>query len=185
MKLKTKKTDRFVTITGSPHLEALASEVFKNLKEIKRRRDKLALDKADLCAEVAPHFYEELSADKDLRTVKVMGEDGSVLVTQKMQTTDDLDPIKIAKIAGDKFPRWFEHVSVIGVNSALIPKAKRVKILTEIVALMKKHGCHEAVSLERKFQPTETFWEERHTLSVSTNLKLDTVVPPIRSLKTV
>jgi hypothetical protein len=154
-----------------------------------------AKDELESCSKllggmVTPAYFAHASGKPEPESsMKVVGNEGSVLVTFKKQTKKMSDGNAIAPLkpmfAGREKDLFFFSFD-LKIDSDEIPAASQPAFVAELTQLLAKHGASpKALAVERQFKPSPAFYVQRHTLfTTEQNLEINRTLPVIVSVKT-
>lgn len=159
----------------------MVSELAKSDKQIKALTGTKTAIQKDLKEIVRPfHFKTNHGKSVTTNAVSVFGVDGEeILVTFKDAYARLGDLEKVIEIIGEELTaKFFEQVFVLAIKSEEIPRAKLQDVINDVMAVMQKHECLDAVSADPYFAPTDEFATARHrVLTPEQNIALESMDP--------
>jgi len=171
-----------------PDTDGTAASLVKSILQDADAADRLKTNNKLLGGLVTSFFFHQWHGRTEPQSsIRVASPDGAALVTFKKQvkklSRKALDPARPILGAHEKV--MFRDTFEIKVDGDEIPNAAIAPLVVELKALFAKHGAVDALKVDRKYEPTPTFYDQRHLLfSVADNLELNNTVPIVVAVKT-
>jgi hypothetical protein len=178
------KSSKYPQIEGSEAAK-LADRIIDLQAKYDAVADPFKAAKLELIDLGFPQFFAKNEGRVDAPSSMVAhGTKGGVRVTFKDKFTagdkDRLTDLLKGKLdkAGAAAINWFRQAWVIKIDGDNIPPAIAVSFLSELKALMAKHGVSHALEVKAAILPNNDFAAKRHfVFDPKMNLAINTVVP--------
>lgn len=182
---KAKATKTEYPRLASPAAPALADTILDLTDQAEAVTASLDLHKAELVSVTKPEFFARYVGRVDVPSSMVAAGKGEVLVSMANRYKAPSDLALLQLIMGEQAARFLRETFKLEIDSAKLPAAKQQAIVDDLVAVLSKHGCADALTAKQSTSPTEDFHVGRHAaFSADINLTIDGIMPMVVAVKT-
>ena len=172
---------------ADPGVPALADTILDLTDQAEAVTASLDLHKAELVSITKPEFFARyvgrVEVPSSMSALGSTGREVLVSMSNRYKTPADLAVLNL--LMGDHAGRFLRETFKLEIDSAKIPASKQQAVADELIAVLTKHGCADAITAKQATSPTEDFHVGRHAaFSVESNLAIDGLMPMVVAVKT-
>lgn len=172
---------------ADPAAPAIAAAILDLTDQAEAVTASLDLHKAELVSHAKPEFFARyvgrVDVPSSMAAVATTGREVLVSMSNRYKAASDL--ALLSMIMGERASRFLRESFKLELDSAKIPMEKQQQVVDELVSVLTKHGCADALTAKQSTTPTEDFHIGRHTaFSVDENIAIDGVMPMVVAVKT-
>lgn len=186
---KVEKTKTAYPTLATPRAVELAGLILKLSDEDEAIKANLDINKADLRSLVLPEYFKRHAGRAEVpSSMSITAPDGRevlVSMTSRYKQPVDLDELT-ALIGGElEAAKCLKPSFKLEIDSSKIPVDKQQEVVNELVAVLTKFGCADALAAKESIAPVEDFHVARHTrFTPEVNMKIEDLMPMTVAVKT-
>lgn len=172
---------------ANPGATALADTILDLTDQAEAVTASLDLHKAELVSITKPEFFARYVGRVEVpSSMSALASNGrEVLVSMSNRYKAPADLALLQMLMGEQAARFLRESFKLEIDSAKIPAGKQQQIVDDLVAVLTKHGCADALTAKQATSPTEDFHVGRHAaFTAEQNLTIDGLMPMVVAVKT-